>query len=236
MTTTSIELSIVVPCYNENTNVPVVFDDIINEMTRQNIIPFEIIAVDDGSTDNTLDIIEAYRNTKYSELVILKHEKNRGMGSSLKTGYDCARGEYISFLPSDGEVGADQISKIAKLRSHADIVVTARERSHMYSFYRSVLSYGLHLSMRLILGFSYKGMEGIYLIRKDVYKKLKLKDDGKMINLEIPLRCTEVRCRIVRSNMSCQPRLSGESKVAGKGNVLKEIFLTFKALWKLKYD
>lgn len=88
-------ISIIVPVYNVEKYLKKCIDSILNQ-TFQN---FEIIFVDDGSTDNSLKILEEYKE-KISKIVIL-HQKNQGAGSARNAGIEVAKGKYLQFLDSD---------------------------------------------------------------------------------------------------------------------------------------
>lgn len=91
----SIKVSVCVPVYNVASSLEVCLDSIINQ-TLQDI---EIICVDDGSTDNSLEILERYRE-KDGRIVVI-HKENGGLPSARNAALDVAKGEYVGFVDSD---------------------------------------------------------------------------------------------------------------------------------------
>lgn len=102
-------VSIIVPAYNVENNIPYCLDSLIAQ-TYKNI---EIICIDDGSKDNTADVIKEY-SEKDSRIKLIS-QKNSGVSAARNTGLDNAEGEYISFVDSDDFVSENFISRLVEL-------------------------------------------------------------------------------------------------------------------------
>ena len=89
------KVSILVPCYNVEKYLKQCLDSIVNQ-TLQDI---EIICINDGSTDSTLDIIKQY--AKNDDRFVVIDKQNEGYGKSMNRGLDAATGEYIGIVESD---------------------------------------------------------------------------------------------------------------------------------------
>lgn len=92
-----IKLSVIIPLYNQEELVKKGLDSIPE---REDI---EIIVIDDCSTDNSVKTVEDYRNSCGKKIIILRNERNRGVGYTVNRGFDTARGEYVLQLDSDGD-------------------------------------------------------------------------------------------------------------------------------------
>ena len=88
-------ISIIIPLYNEEHTI----NDVINKIP--NHLLFEIIVVDDGSTDNSINKIKEIRNR---QIKIMKHKQNRGYGAAILTGFKFAQGEIIVTMDADSEL------------------------------------------------------------------------------------------------------------------------------------
>ncbi len=111
------KVSILVPCYNVEKYLPQCLDSIVNQTLKD----IEIIAINDGSTDSTLDIIKQY--AKKDKRFVIIDKKNEGYGKSMNRGLDAATGEYIGIVESDDWVEPDAFETLynmAKLND-ADI-------------------------------------------------------------------------------------------------------------------
>ncbi|MCI6266621.1 MAG: glycosyltransferase [Erysipelotrichaceae bacterium] len=91
-----IDLSIIIPVYNNQVLVEKCLNSIINQKTKYN---FEIICIDDGSTDKSLEILRKYEQ-KYSYLKVI-HQENHGIAVARNVGINYSTGKYISFIDSD---------------------------------------------------------------------------------------------------------------------------------------
>lgn len=100
-----INISIVIPCYNAATFI----ERTIHSCMNQSEPAFEIIAVDDASTDNTIEILHHLKENFYPSLIILKNEKNSGPSYCRNIGWNAAKGNYIAFLDSDDSFHKDKI-------------------------------------------------------------------------------------------------------------------------------
>lgn len=89
------KVSVIIPCYNAEKFIGECLDSIIN----QTLTDIEIICVDDGSTDESLSILERYASV--DSRVKVMHQKNQGTGTARNTGLQVAKGEYLSILDSD---------------------------------------------------------------------------------------------------------------------------------------
>ncbi|MGN1480071.1 MAG: glycosyltransferase [Acutalibacteraceae bacterium] len=102
-------VSVIIPAYNVAEYIPFCLDSIISQ-TYKNL---EIICVNDGSTDSTLDIIKEYAE-KDSRIIFID-KKNGGQASARNMGLDIAKGDYISFVDSDDYVSPDFIMRLKEL-------------------------------------------------------------------------------------------------------------------------
>ncbi|HBB36281.1 MAG TPA: glycosyltransferase family 2 protein [Cyanobacteria bacterium UBA8803] len=125
--------SIVLPIYNEEKGVEVTLDH-LQENLKGSGCQYEIIAVNDGSTDRTSEILKSR-----SDIRVIEHRKNRGYGAALKTGIRQAKYPLIVITDADGTYPNEKIPHLAALTSKADMVVGARIGAHVrYSNLRKI--------------------------------------------------------------------------------------------------
>ncbi|MDA0338304.1 MAG: glycosyltransferase family 2 protein [Proteobacteria bacterium] len=118
---TAPEFSVIVPCYDE--------EDAIEE-TVENLVAsigegFEIIVVDDGSTDWTAEILKSL-DASFHQLRVVTHERNRGYGAALKSGIRRAHAELIVITDADGTYPNERVPELVKACEGKDMVVGAR--------------------------------------------------------------------------------------------------------------
>lgn len=95
----TVDISVVVPVYNEEENVPILIDEIAAALSQKD---FEMIFVDDASTDKTVSVLTELK-THYPQLRVISHRKNAGQSRSVRTGVLAAKGKYIATLDGDGQ-------------------------------------------------------------------------------------------------------------------------------------
>jgi len=119
------KISIVVPAYNESRTITDVLASIKKELEGR--LTYEIVVVNDGSTDNSREILEALPGIK-----LINHKINRGYSASLKTGIEHAGFDWILTFDSDGSHPAHQILDLAKFCDEYDLIVGARLGKQAY--------------------------------------------------------------------------------------------------------
>jgi len=122
MSESPIEISVVIPAYNEQEALPPVLDDVIAQMDAIGR-PYEIIVVDDGSTDATCDVCGRYPSVK-----LLRHKTNRGTGAARTTGVRAAQGELILMTDADGTYPISAFPRMLDELRENDMVIGARDR------------------------------------------------------------------------------------------------------------
>lgn len=113
-------VSVVVPAYNEENTIGIVLDELKTAMDSCNL-DYEIIAVDDGSSDRTVDLIKERKN-----VVLIRNISNEGYGASLKHGIKCAQYPIIVIIDGDGTYPCGKISELLGHIKDCDMVVAAR--------------------------------------------------------------------------------------------------------------
>jgi len=115
----NVKFSVLIPAFNEENAISGVVKELQGIMRK--VGNYEIIVINDGSTDNTGRALK-----KISGIKLIEHENNRGYGSSLKTGLRNAKGEWIIITDADGTYPNKEIPKLIKNSGKYDMVVGSR--------------------------------------------------------------------------------------------------------------
>lgn len=115
-------ISVIIPAYNEAAGIGPVLDTIFKTMDAASY-DFEVIVVDDGSTDGTADAVR-----KNSRATLIQHPKNRGTGAATNTAIRHARGEIVAMTDGDGTYPVQDIPKLLAYMDEYDMVIGARVR------------------------------------------------------------------------------------------------------------
>lgn len=209
------KLSIIIPVYNENNTV----QNILRQVQDVELgMEKEIILVDDGSTDGTRDILEKIdeQNVK-----VFLHDKNRGKGAALQTGFSRATGDFVVIQDADLEYDPREYSQLLKplLDGRADAVYGSRFLGGPHR----VLFFWHYIGNKLLTTFSnmlsnlnLTDMETCYkMFRREILKKINLKSKRFGIEPEITLKLAKLKCRIYEVPISYSGRDYSEGKKIG---------------------
>lgn len=120
-------LSVIIPAYNEEKRLPITLLAVDKYLSEQ-AYPYEILVVNDGSGDNTVNVVKSFE-AMIRNLRCIGYEKNRGKGYAVRFGMLKARGKYRLFTDSDNSTSVDQIEKLIpylKPRGDCDVVIGSR--------------------------------------------------------------------------------------------------------------
>ena len=112
------KLSIVIPAYNEEEGIVETLKQLISSFPDS-----EIIVVDDGSTDSTIEYV-----TNFETVNLIKHEFNRGYGSAIKTGMQSATRDYIAWFDADNEHNAENLKNMVEILESKKLVAVLGQR------------------------------------------------------------------------------------------------------------
>lgn len=223
------ELSIFFPFWNEDKNIARVVKKAI-PVAKKTAEKWEIIIVNDGSSDNTLKIAKELVS-KNPNLRIVSHAPNRGYGAALKAGLAASRYGLIVFTDGDGQFDFSQVDRFITKIQKADIAIGYRKRRYDHP-YRHILMNLLKIWDFVLFGFYFRDIDcGFKMFRKEALKKIMpLLSEGAMITTEILARAKRAKVKIVEVEVSHYPRIYGNQSGGNIRVVLRAIFESF-LLW-----
>jgi glycosyltransferase involved in cell wall biosynthesis len=125
MSAAKIDLSVVLPVYHEQDTIGSLVDEIVRTLDSRSA-GYEVIAVDDGSTDGTLAELRQLRERHGDKLHVARHLYNKGNGAALRTGLGVASGEIVVFMDADGQHSPEDIHRLISQIPPYDLVIGAR--------------------------------------------------------------------------------------------------------------
>ena len=219
--TTKLQISIVLPAHNEAENLPILVSDITNCLNNLGW-EYEIIIVNDGSTDNTKNIVLELKN-KNNHIKEVDHQNNRGYGGAVRSGFSAATKEWVFFTDSDRQFDIREISKLAEYADTFDLVIGYRKNRQDH-FTRKLNAGIFKLAVNILFGLFVKDIDCAFkLIKKEVIEKVNLESNGALINTELLVRAKRLGYKIKQIPVSHYPRLKGEQSGASIKVVLRAV-------------
>lgn len=206
-------LSLVVFAFNEADNVTVVLPQILGWLEGRGA-PFELLFVDDGSTDGTGESARAVLADR-PQGKVLRHEKNRGIGAALKTGVAAASLPWVTFLPCDGQIAPGSLEALTDAAEAQGLdVVFSVYRDRDDGWHRTLLSAGIRGLIFALFRVPMRS-DGPYLFKRALFDPAVLVPDSFFLNFEFPIRALREGVRHAVVPIHCLPRVSGQSKSTG---------------------
>jgi glycosyltransferase involved in cell wall biosynthesis len=228
LTQATLPISIIIPAYNEEKTIGNVIADTINVMDSQDM-PYEIIVVNDGSTDRTGRIASQYKAT------LLTNETNMGKGYCLRRGFQRANGNIIVTMDSDGEHQPKEIvDLIEPILKGTDLVGGSRFLGKSHNFTTRLNGVGnnlFNISIALLTGTQITDSQsGFRAVKKQVLDAINLESNGFEIETEIAIKSIINGFSFQEKPITCHRRRYSASKVKiiqDGTKIVKTIILSF---------
>ncbi len=167
-----IHLSVVIPAYNEGENIKRGVLHSVNEYLKKQDYSWEVIIVDDGSTDNTVKKVEEFIKTR-KEFRLLE-ESHRGKGGTVITGILASKGEYVIFSDMDQATPIDQVKKVLnKFEEGYDVVIGSRTGRKGAPLIRKVMAFGFSVLRNIVLRLPYRDTQcGFKAFKREAARKI----------------------------------------------------------------
>jgi len=206
------ELSLILPAYNEEAGIAQAVAE-ADDSLRALGVSYEIIVVDDGSSDRTSSIVEPMI-TDRPRVRLVRHDGNRGYGAALRTGFAAAHGNHIAFTDADGQFDlADLALLLPLLANHAIAVGYRVDRQD--SWLRKFYSRGYNLLVQAFLGIPVRDIDcALKVFRRDALEKILPETDGFFVNTEMLTKAQQLGLAIAEVGVRHRARQQGDSKVS----------------------
>lgn len=222
-------LSVILPCYNEELNIAAAVQDVTQWM-RSSDVRGEIIVVNDGSKDASIDVLTSLKDMN-PLLKIVDREKNGGYGIAVRAGCDAAVCEWIAFMDSDGQFRASDLDLLIA-QTNTFSFVTGRRSKRADSLVRNMFGKVLGGMNVLVLGLWVRDVNcGMKMFKRDIWQEIRpTRGVEKLFNTEMFLHLKQKRIPWCQVNVPHYPRTAGTPT----GGSIRVIVRMFKELWDLR--
>ena len=223
-------ISVFFPCHNEVENVERVVRDArthLAELTED----YEIIVVDDGSTDGTAERAEAVARTD-QHVRVVSHSTNLGYGHALRTGFSTARKDLICYTDGDGQFSLADLPRVLQALDGHGFVLAYRIR-RADPFYRGLNAWLWRTFVRLVLRIKVRDLDcGFKLFRREVVQGIELVSGrGAVISTELVAKAVRAGHSFAEVGVHHYPRTAGQQS-GNSPRVVLNSFVDILRLWR----
>jgi glycosyltransferase involved in cell wall biosynthesis len=217
-------ISVFFPCYNEQDNIRRVYES-ASKVLGKTGVDYQLIWVDDGSTDQTPHIVNAIAAVD-PRVTVVRHPANLGYGKALQSGIRAATKTLVFYTDGDGQFDLNELPPLLPLMKHYDIVSCFR-LDRQDGLIRKFNAWCWTWFVCLLFRMKVKDINCAFkLYKRRIFDNLELRSTGALINAEILARATRRGYAIVQVGVRHFPRTSGQPTGAKPGVI-------FRAFWEL---
>ena len=222
-------LSVVIPAYNEEKRLPGTLEHTVRYL-NDNVKEWELLVVEDGSTDNTAQVVETFAQ-RYPQVCLLSYPFNKGKGWAVKQGVLNARYEPVLFMDADNATPVSEVEKLFEFIDDYDIVVGVRDLSlieRVQPFHRRVAGKMFKLISNVIVPHGFRDTQcGFKLLKKREYAHF-ITIPGFSFDVELLYVAKKKGLRIKEVGVRWM------DKAFSKVNPLRHSFIMLKELFEIR--
>jgi glycosyltransferase involved in cell wall biosynthesis len=223
-------VSLVIPMFNEELNIGHAVDVAVEALEKY-ASDYEIVIVDDASTDGSAAIVEraAHANPR---IRMIRHAKNRKLGGSLKTGFAAATMELVLYMDADLPFDPDAINRAIRAMhiTGADMIAGYRLDRTIEGLRRAIYSYCYNALIGVLFGWPHRDINFSFkLMKREVLQAIELQSEGSLIDAELIVKAKNRGFTIQQMGLDYFPRVRGTSNLSSPAVIAK----IFRELVKL---
>jgi glycosyltransferase involved in cell wall biosynthesis len=217
-------LSVFFPAYNDSGTIASLVITAVR--TAERLTPdYEVIVVNDGSADRTAEILDELARL-YPRVKIVHHERNRGYGGALRSGFETASREFVFYTDGDAQYDPAEMEALwRRLDDHVDLV-NGYKIHRSDPLHRIVIGRVYHHTVKLLFGLKVRDVDCDFrLMRREIFQTVRLEKNSGVICLEMMKKIQDAGFRIAEVPVHHYHRAYGKSQ-----------FFNFRRLYRTAID
>ena len=230
------KLSVFFPMWNEEQYLQRALSaaqELCEELQKlQTIADYELVIIDDASTDSTPQLADAAA-ARDSHVKVVHHPVNRKLGGSIKSGFSASTGDIVLYTDADLPFDMREVRNAIRLMNQyeADIVSAYRFDRTGEGYVRVVYSFFYNLLVRALFGCRFRDVNFAFkLVRRSVLQKVQLTSEGSFIDAELMVSARKLGMNVVQFGVDYFPRTRGVSTLSSPSVIVKIL----KEAWALR--
>ena len=222
---------VIVLSYNEEKTIQRVINELIS-IFEKTTIDYDIVIIDDGSTDNTKSVLQNYN--EYNKIRVISHDRNLGIGYSLVEGYKLGKNNIIGMVPGDGQFEIALLKEAIRLFGEDDelkLVSFYRDLNNVYSTFRKLVTKIQKTINLFVLGVKFKDVNWVKFLRMDILGNKDFCMKSSLIETEIMYIVTLKKYKFIELPSNYLSREVPRSRLSFIKSLLlasKDVFNLFK--------
>jgi glycosyltransferase involved in cell wall biosynthesis len=222
-------LSVFFPAYNDAPSLPSLLRKTF-EVLEQNVEDYEVIVVNDGSRDNTAEVLDELRRLHAPYLRVITHPENRGYGGALRSGFAAAKKEHVFYTDGDGQYDVGELPKLIAQAAPEVGLVNGFKLMRQDPVHRIWIGSVYNFCARLLFRIRIHDIDCDYrLIRRSLLDEIALTSTSGTICVELVRKLELSGCEVREVGVHHYPRLHGRSQFFR----VRSLAITFYQLLRL---
>ena len=187
------------------------------------IADYELIIVDDASTDDTAQIADRLTEED-SHIRVVHHPVNRKLGGSIKTGFAAATGDLVLYTDADLPFDFAELTKAIRIMRlyESDIVSAYRHDRTEEGSSRAIYTLIYNFLIRMMFGVKMRDINFAFkLCKRNIFERIELKSEGSFIDAELVIRSKKLGYTVTQFGVDYFPRTRGESTLSSPSIIIK---------------
>lgn len=232
-------ISFITPVYNEEQNIANMLTNLHKVLLAHSDWDWEVIIIEDGSTDGTRKVI-LEEIKRYPSCRLILHDRNQGYTASMKDGFAKARGRYFMYIGADEEFDSTELPNFVNplLRNEADVVLGVRWQRNAYQLFRFFLSVIYIFFLNYLFKLRVNDYNWSQAWPRELVERIHIRSKSLFMLPEIIIKAHDLKCRIKEIPSNHRGRFWGKSSVNMRimGHALLEAFAFWRYRKSRKYQ